>query len=390
MQGRTKNRTPAVSRLAEARRVVVKVGSALLVDQASGRLNRAWLEALVEDCVRLRRRGQQIILVSSGAIALGRRHLGLPPGRCGWRRAGGRSGRPDPPRACLQGAARGRATSAVAQVLLTLEDSEQRRRYLNARATLNALLELGAIPVINENDTVATAEIRYGDNDRLAARVAQMVERRLPGAAVGHRWPVHGRSEQGPAGASSFPRCADHAAHRGHGRRLGVGRRQRRHGDQDRGGEDRRRMPAATCASPHGAPLHPVRRIEAGARCTWFVPGGSRCRAQAVDRGHAEAAGALHRRRCAARRCAGQEPAAGGRHAARRAGSIAATRWRGDADGREVARGIAAYSDADALRIIGSAHRGDRGLVGFRGRDEMIHRDDLVLRDGAETGPQPK
>jgi len=174
MQGRTKNRTPAVSRLAEARRVVVKVGSALLVDQASGRLNRAWLEALAQDLRRMRRRGQQIILVSSGAIALGRRQLGLPAGAL-------------PLEHKQAAAAVGQIRlahaykelledehTAVAQVLLTLQDSEQRRRYLNARATLNALLELGAIPVINENDTVATAEIRYGDNDRLAARVAQM------------------------------------------------------------------------------------------------------------------------------------------------------------------------------------------------------------------------
>ncbi|MFM7627527.1 MAG: glutamate 5-kinase, partial [Gammaproteobacteria bacterium] len=164
-----------VSPLSRARRIVVKVGSALLVDGASGRLNRAWLETLVADVVRLRRQGKEVVLVSSGAIALGRRHLGLPRGALRLEES-------------QAAAAVGQIRLAhaykelleaegvpVAQVLLTLEDSEQRRRYLNARATLTTLLARGAVPVINENDTVATAEIRDGDNDRLAARVAQMV-----------------------------------------------------------------------------------------------------------------------------------------------------------------------------------------------------------------------
>ncbi|NBU26504.1 MAG: glutamate 5-kinase, partial [Gammaproteobacteria bacterium] len=163
------------SPLLRARRIVVKVGSALLVDGDTGRLNRAWLETLVADIVRLRRQGKQMVLVSSGAIALGRRHLGLPRGPLRLEES-------------QAAAAVGQIRLAhaykelleaegvpVAQVLLTLEDSEQRRRYLNARATLDALLARGAVPVINENDTVATAEIRYGDNDRLAARVAQMI-----------------------------------------------------------------------------------------------------------------------------------------------------------------------------------------------------------------------
>src|ERR1700682_5778585 len=160
--------------LTQARRIVVKVGSALLVDGETGRVNRAWLETLVEDLLRLRKRGQRVILVSSGAIALGRRRLGLKHGTL--RReesqaaaSGGQIRLAHAYKELLEG-----CDVTVAQVLLTLEDSEQRTRYLNARATLEALLALGAIPVINENDTVATAEIRYGDNDRLAARVAQM------------------------------------------------------------------------------------------------------------------------------------------------------------------------------------------------------------------------
>jgi glutamate 5-kinase len=154
--------------------VVVKVGSALLVDAATGRLNRVWFESLVEDLRLLRSRGQQLIVVSSGAIALGRRHLGLPRGslRLAEKQAAAAVGQ-----IRLAHAYKEMLETEglkVAQMLLTLEDSEQRTRYLNARATLETLLGLGAVPVVNENDTVATAEIRYGDNDRLAARVAQM------------------------------------------------------------------------------------------------------------------------------------------------------------------------------------------------------------------------
>ena len=144
------------------------------MDAESGRVNRAWLETLVEDLLRLRQRGQQVILVSSGAIALGRRRLGLPHGtlRLEESQAAAAVGQIRLAHAYKELLESTDVT--VAQVLLTLEDSERRRRYLNARATLESLLALGALPVINENDTVATAEIRYGDNDRLAARVAQM------------------------------------------------------------------------------------------------------------------------------------------------------------------------------------------------------------------------
>src|SRR5450432_1515289 len=170
------DRKLAARRLTDAKRIVVKVGSTLLVDGDKGRLNRAWLESLAADVAAMRKRGQELILVSSGAIALGRRHLNLGTGKLKLEES-------------QAAAAVGQIRLAhaykelldvheitVAQVLLTLGDTEQRRRYLNARGTLNTLLALGAVPVINENDTVATAEIRFGDNDRLAARVAGMVE----------------------------------------------------------------------------------------------------------------------------------------------------------------------------------------------------------------------
>src|SRR6187399_310376 len=168
--GRLVNAMP----LTRARRIVVKVGSALLVDQSTGQVNRPWLETLVEDLLRLRARKQEVVLVSSGAIALGRRELKLAPGALQLEESQAAAAVGQITLAHIYKELFARSGVTVAQILLTLEDSERRRRYLNARATLTELIELGAMPVINENDTVATAEIRYGDNDRLAARVAQM------------------------------------------------------------------------------------------------------------------------------------------------------------------------------------------------------------------------
>ena len=158
MQAKNRTRSAAASPLATSRRIVVKVGSALLVDQDTGRLNRAWLESLIEDLRRLRRRGQQVILVSSGAVALGRRHLKLPKGtlRLEEKQAAAAVGQIRLAHAYKELLEDEEIT--VAQVLLTLQDSEQRDRYLNARATLTTLLELGAIPVINENDTSLPAK----------------------------------------------------------------------------------------------------------------------------------------------------------------------------------------------------------------------------------------
>src|SRR5450432_1326143 len=169
------DRKVASRRLTDARRVVVKVGSTLLVDADKGRLNRSWLETFAADVASIRRRGQEIILVSSGAIALGRRHLNLSPGKLRLEESQAAAAVGQIRLAHAYKELLDAHEITVAQILLTLGDTEQRRRYLNARGTLNTLLSLGAVPVINENDTVATAEIRYGDNDRLAARVAQMV-----------------------------------------------------------------------------------------------------------------------------------------------------------------------------------------------------------------------
>jgi glutamate 5-kinase len=366
--------------LAQARRIVVKVGSALLVDGESGRVNRAWLESLVEDLLRLRRRGQRVILVSSGAIALGRRRLGLKHGtlRLEESQAAAAVGQ-----IRLAHAYKELLEShevSVAQVLLTLEDSEHRRRYLNARATLDALLELGALPVINENDTVATAEIRYGDNDRLAARVAQM---------TGADCLVLLSDVEGLYSAD--PNKHPHARFIREVRQITAeieamaGRSASSVGS---GGMGAKIVAAkiAVAAGCHmciaaGAYRHPLRRLEEGADCTWFVP-------------TATPAGARKQWIAGTLRPAGAITIDAGALRALLEGrsllpaGVTGARGRFDrgdtvsvltAEGVEVARGIIAYSDADAARIMGRKSSEIAELLGFRGRDEMIHRDDLVL-----------
>lgn len=166
--------TSRLDPFAGARRVVVKVGSALLVDPAQG-LDTAWLEGLAEDVAGLRAEGVEVLLVSSGAIALGRRVLGLSAGPLSLDEAQAAAAVGQIELAHAYTAALGRRGAVAAQVLLTIDDTQERRRYLNALATFKTLLGLGATPIVNENDTVATDEIRYGDNDRLAARAASMV-----------------------------------------------------------------------------------------------------------------------------------------------------------------------------------------------------------------------
>ncbi len=162
--------------LEEFRRVVIKVGSALLVDRSAGRLRHAWLAALAEDIAELHGRGVDVLVVSSGSIALGRTVLGLPPGVLRLEESQGAASVGQITLARHWAEALGHHGIVAGQILVTPQDTEERRRYLNARATVLKLLEMRAVPVVNENDTVATSEIRYGDNDRLAARVATMID----------------------------------------------------------------------------------------------------------------------------------------------------------------------------------------------------------------------
>jgi glutamate 5-kinase len=372
--------------LLQARRVVVKVGSALLVDAESARINRAWLETLVADLLRLRKRGQHVILVSSGAIALGRRRLGLKHGtlRLEESQAAAAVGQIRLAHAYKELLESNDVT--VAQVLLTLEDSERRRRFLNARATLESLLDLGALPVINENDTVATAEIRYGDNDRLAARVAQMIgadclvllsdvaglytadPRHDPAARL-----IGEVRQITPDIEAMAGRTASALGSGGMAAKIAAAR-------------------IALAAGCHlciaaGAPRHPLRRIEEGAPCTWFTPTATPAAARKQwIAGTLRPAGAITIDAGALRalyegRSLLPAGVTGARGRFDRGDTVSVLA----ADGVEVARGMIAYSDGDAARIMGRKSSEIAEILGFRGRDEMIHRDDLVLLRGASA-----
>jgi glutamate 5-kinase len=374
------DRKLAARRLAEATRVVVKVGSTLLVDGDKGRLNRSWLESFAADVAVCRKRGQEVILVSSGAIALGRRHLSLGSGplRLEESQAAAAVGQIRLAHAYKELLDAHEIT--VAQILLTLGDTEQRRRYLNARGTLSTLLALGAVPVINENDTVATAEIRYGDNDRLAARVAQMI-----GAdCLVLLSDIDGLYTADPSidpDAQFIARVLEitpaiEAMAGGSASDMGSGGMQTK-------------VAAAKIAVGAGCHLciamgkveHPLQRIEEGERCTWFVPSSTpvATRKQWIA-GTLKPAGAIAVDDGAVRALMGGKsllPAG----VTRALGCFD----RGDTvsiiapDGTEVARGICAYSDTDAARIMGRKSAEIEKVLGFRGRDEIVHRDDLVL-----------
>ena len=162
-------------KIKKVNRIVIKIGFALLVDQETDRINKEWLNSLADDIGILRKRDQDVVIVSSGAIALGRRQLGLPAGRLNLQESQAAAATGMVRLVSVYQDVLGNQNLSIAQVLLTLDDSENRRRYINARNTLETLLKLNVVPLINENDTVATDEIRFGDNDRLAARVAAMV-----------------------------------------------------------------------------------------------------------------------------------------------------------------------------------------------------------------------
>jgi glutamate 5-kinase len=368
------------SRLVAARRVVVKVGSALLVEPSTGSVNRAWLETLAEDLAALRARAQEVVLVSSGAIALGRRELGLGRGKLKLeeKQAAAAVGQIRLAHAWKDALEQRGLT--VAQVLLTLGDTEERRRYLNARSTLTTLLRLGAIPVINENDTVATAEIRYGDNDRLGARVAQMVS----ADCLVLLSDVDGLYTADPSRAPDAQFIPEVGRITPEVEAMAGGSAS----DVGSGGMATKVMAAkiAVGAGCHlciaaGREVHPLRRIESGARCTWFVAEASpvTVRKQWIA-GMLKPAGELTVDEGAARALRDGKsllPAGVTRVKGRfDRGDAVVVR---DPAGIEIARGLAAYSSADAERIRGRRSGELEALLGYRGRDEMIHRDDLVL-----------
>lgn len=367
-------------RLTGSKRVVVKIGSALLVDDASGQVRRNWLDALTDDVAALVKAGTEVILVSSGAIAVGRRHLGLRSGnlKLEEKQAAAASGQILLAHAYQEALARHDVT--VAQILLTLGDTEQRRRHLNARNTLTTLLRLGAVPVINENDTVATSEIRFGDNDRLGARVAAMMNADVLVLLSD----IDGLYTADPKRDPQADFLPEIAAITPEIEAMG--------GDALPGyssGGMVTKLAAAKIAVGAGCKMvitdgrrmNPLAGLSNGQRATWFLsdvePRTARKRYIA---GALQPTGRLRLDDGAVRALKrGKSLLPAGVTA------VEGTFERGDSvtlltqEGQEIARGLAAYSAADASRIIGFQSGEIESRLGYRGREELIHRDDLVL-----------
>jgi glutamate 5-kinase len=369
-------------RLRSAKRLVVKIGSALLVDEDSGDLRRDWLDALADDVAAFHKRGQQILLVSSGAIAVGRRRLGLTRKdralRLEEKQAAAAAGQIRLAHAYEQALARHGIT--VAQILVTPDDTEERRRHLNARNTLMQLLSFGAIPVINENDTVGTAEIRFGDNYRLAARVAAMVS----ADALVLLSDIDGLYERDPRTDAAARRLPEVAAITPEIEAMaGAAPVGYSSGGMVTKLQAAKIATASGCrmAIADGRALHALKSLEDGAACTWFLATATPMTARKTW-----IAGALNP--------VGSISVDAGAERALREGrsllpvgvrSVAGRFERGDAvaivtaDGQEIGKGLSAYSSEDAARIAGHNSREIEAILGYRGRGEIIHRDDLVL-----------
>lgn len=377
---KTSKSSAARSEWRDARRIVVKIGSALLVDRATGRLRATWLNSIADDVADLVAEGREIVLVSSGAIALGRHVMGLPKGplELEQSQAAAAVGQISLASA-YQDVFRPRGIN-VAQVLLTLGDTEERRRYLNARRTMDTLLAHKVIPVVNENDTVATAEIRYGDNDRLSARVASM----MSADCLVLLSDIDGLYTAPPAKDASAKRI-DVVTHITSEIEAMAG---------DAGSELSKggmvtKIEAAKIALGSGADMvitsgkvmHPLKALSENAPCTWFIaptdPIAARKRWIA---GNLEPKGSLEID-------AGAEKALASGKSLLPAGvrRVDGVFERGDpvvirsADGHELGRGLVAYSNEDAVRIIGKKSSEIADILGHAGRTELIHRDDMAL-----------
>ncbi|HEY5712346.1 MAG TPA: glutamate 5-kinase [Allosphingosinicella sp.] len=372
---------PDIARLiGGARRIVIKVGSSLIIGPSGTAVRDDWLASLAGDLAALRAESKQIVIVSSGAVALGRMRLGL-----------GRSARLDHKQAAAAAgqmvlmqawdSAFARHQVPTAQMLLTIEDTERRRRWLNARATLSVLTARHAVPIINENDSVATDELRYGDNDRLSARVAQMVQADLlvllsdvDGlySADPARDPGAAHIDFVPAVTAEIEGFADSAS------ALGVG-----------SGGMRTKIAAARIASGAGCATliasgreeHPVAAVSAGARSTLVAALGTPARAyKQWIAGTLAPAGTL-----TVDAGAGAALAAGKSLLPAGLVAVAGAFERGSClsvrlpDGAEIARGICAYNSEEAAAIAGAPTAEIEKRLGFCGPDELIHRDDLVM-----------
>ncbi|NCQ25483.1 MAG: glutamate 5-kinase [Rhodobacteraceae bacterium CG17_big_fil_post_rev_8_21_14_2_50_63_15] len=363
----------------KARRLVIKIGSALLVDRATGALREAWLASLAEDVVRLRNRGTDVILVSSGSIALGRGVLGLPMTDLTLEQSQAAAAVGQIRLAAAYDRALGAHGITAAQVLVTLEDSADRRRYLNTRATLEQLLRLGAVPIVNENDTVATDEIRYGDNDRMAAQVAVTA-----GAdQLILLSDVDGFYTANPAqdpGARRFdvietitPEIEAMAGDAGSG--------------LSKGGMKTKLMAAKTAtaggcdmAITQGNVLHPVQALEEGAAATWFLAQGDPQQKRKAWIAAMKPKGRVNVDAGAARALArGSSLLPAG------VTGVEGRFGRGDpvevADetGRVLGQGLTRYDAADALRIRGLRLDQIEPVLGYPQRGPLMHRDDMAF-----------
>jgi len=373
--------TPSLSRY---RRITVKIGSALLVDRTTG-LKRDWLASLVDDIADLVEGGADMLVVSSGAIALGRSILGL--GRRALRleesQAAAAAGQIALAGAWSEQLARRGLKSG--QILVTLGDTEERRRYLNARATIGTLLKMKAVPVINENDTVATSEIRYGDNDRLAARVATMMGADLLVLLSDIDGLYTAPPAQDPA--ARFIAVVD--AITPEIEAMGGGAAS----ELSRGGM-RTKIDAGKIATAAGTAMiitlgsrmNPLSAIGRGERSTFFRPSANPVKGyKSWIAGQLEPAGRLVID-------AGAVGALLSGKSLLPAGvsSVSGSFSRGDTvailgpDGREIARGLVAYDAADAVRIAGRKSSEIPAVLGYEGRSAMVHRDDLVVSRSLE------
>ena len=367
-------------RLAGHNRIVVKIGSALLVEK--GELKKDWLDALISDVVDLARGGAEMLIVSSGSIALGRGILGLPSGPLKLEESQAAAAAGQIALAKAYAEALGAHGKQAGQILLTLGDTEERRRYLNARATIGTLLKLGAIPIINENDSVATSEIRYGDNDRLAARVATMASADClvllsdidglytappaldPDAVFLPEVPRITPEVEAMAGSAG-----SELSRGGMKTKIDAGKIATAAG--------------TTMVITSGKAMHPLKKLDEGARCTWFPAIASTSSARkAWIGGHLEPRGEIRLDKGAVKALhSGKSLLPAG------VTEVQGSFSRGDAvimldpDGRIIGRGLVAYDYDEARLIAGRNSREIEAIVGYPGRAEMIHRDDLVLDD---------
>ena len=365
--------------LGNARRLVVKIGSALLVDRASGALRRDWLVSLAQDVARIKARGTDVVLVSSGSIALGRGVLRLPPAALPLEQsqAAAAVGQIRLARAYEEVLAPHGITTG--QVLVTLEDSADRRRYLNSRATLETLIGFGVVPIVNENDTVATDEIRYGDNDRLAAQIAVTVgadQLVLLSDVDG----FYSANPQIDPAARRFdvidaitPQIEAMAGDAGSG--------------LSKGGMKTKLMAARTAtaggcalAITEGSVRNPLSALENGAPATWFTPQIDPHAARKRWIASMKPQGTLVVDDGAARALAqGKSLLPAGITA------VEGRFGRGDpvsiraADGRDLGLGLTRYTADEARRIRGHKSAEIEELLGYPGRAVLIHRDDMAV-----------